>query len=170
MGVERSILTEILRFKNIGGLSAEKLTDVLKLPKERVQKALMRMSSVLYVERKIANEISYWHITANGEKALQDGTECECGVLCANLQGLNRHRASHSNTLKSMDSAGDARNAATEATVPPLRRDALIDKCLESLTPGLGSTVEEVKDYIVTTYLVENLGIDWMTSKGLLRE
>jgi hypothetical protein len=113
------------------------------------------MSSVFYVERKMANEISYWHITANGERALQDGMECECGVLCANLQGLNRHRSTHPNS---------------ETEDMTHSRKILIDRCLEDLTPGLGSTVEEVKDYIITTYLVENLGLDWLASKGLLRE
>jgi hypothetical protein len=50
-----------------------------------------------------------------------------------------------------------------------LRIDATHIRALESLIPGFGSNVSEVIRHIVVDWLKENLSIDWMKEKGLIK-
>jgi len=42
-------------------------------------------------------------------------------------------------------------------------------KALEELEPGFGSNVSEIIRFIVIDWLKQNMGIEWMKEKGLIK-
>ncbi len=50
-----------------------------------------------------------------------------------------------------------------------LRIDGSHIRALEQLEPGLGNNVSEIIRYIVIDWIKQNMGIEWMKEKGLIK-
>ena len=50
-----------------------------------------------------------------------------------------------------------------------LRMDEAHFSAIDALAPGLGSNRGEIIRFIVIDWMKQNLGIDWMREKGLLK-